>query len=76
MNEHNSGHLKVSPKLLVEYNIHITFSDSFRLLHVLAQRKATALKGLPLFMREKSGSFLKSCLVSVCFQSISIRTHT
>ncbi len=39
---------------------------------MLDQRKATALKGLPLFMREKSGSFLKSCLVSVCFQSISI----
>lgn len=32
--------------------------------HVLAQRKATALKGLPLFMREKSGSFLKSCLAT------------
>ncbi|KAK2832603.1 hypothetical protein Q7C36_016065 [Tachysurus vachellii] len=29
---------------------------------VLAQRKATALKGLPLFMREKSGNFLKTCL--------------
>ncbi|GAA6104112.1 uncharacterized protein LOC122145523 [Tachysurus ichikawai] len=29
---------------------------------VLAQRKATALKGLPLFLREKSGNFLKSCL--------------
>uniref|UniRef100_A0A9J8BKM6 Uncharacterized protein n=1 Tax=Cyprinus carpio carpio TaxID=630221 RepID=A0A9J8BKM6_CYPCA len=29
---------------------------------VLAQRKATALKGLPLLMREKSGNFLKSCL--------------
>ncbi|GAA6102388.1 uncharacterized protein LOC122145523 [Tachysurus ichikawai] len=29
---------------------------------VLAQRKATALKDLPLFMREKSGNFLKSCL--------------
>ncbi len=60
MNEHNSGPIKVSPKLLVEYNMHITFSSD-----VLAQRKATALKGLPLFMREKSRSFLKSCLVSV-----------
>ncbi|XP_047673598.1 uncharacterized protein LOC125145356 isoform X3 [Tachysurus fulvidraco] len=29
---------------------------------VLAQRKATALEGLPLFMRENSGNFLKTCL--------------
>ncbi|XP_056327522.1 uncharacterized protein LOC130240126 [Danio aesculapii] len=30
--------------------------------NVLAQRKATALKGLPLFMREKSEKLLKTCL--------------
>ncbi|XP_065115909.1 uncharacterized protein [Paramisgurnus dabryanus] len=29
---------------------------------VLAHRKATALKGLPVFMREKSGNFLRTCL--------------
>ncbi|XP_073667526.1 uncharacterized protein [Paramisgurnus dabryanus] len=29
---------------------------------VLAHRKATALKGLPVFMREKSENFLRTCL--------------
>ncbi|KAI7793899.1 hypothetical protein IRJ41_005945 [Triplophysa rosa] len=32
---------------------------------VLAYRKATALKGLPLFLREKSEYFLKTCLIGI-----------